>query len=78
MLRQNVFKISATNRFETVVTSLRRKLGLQAHESVICYVNGVFAPGLDEGVGGLWKCFRSGFEGKEQLVVSYSMTPAFG
>lgn len=23
--------------------------------SVFCYVNNVFAPGLDEGVGGLWK-----------------------
>ena len=22
---------------------------------VFCYVNSVFAPGLDEGVGGLWK-----------------------
>lgn len=77
-LKRSVFNIGATNRFETVVTSLRKKLGVAAHESVICYVNNVFAPGLDEGVGGLWKCFRQGFEGKEQLVVSYSMTPAFG
>lgn len=23
--------------------------------SVFCYVNSVFAPGLDEGVGGLWR-----------------------
>lgn len=23
--------------------------------SVFCYVNNVFAPGLDEGVGGLWR-----------------------
>ena len=23
-------------------------------EGVFCYVNSVFAPGLDEGVGGLW------------------------
>jgi len=38
----------------------------------------VFAPGLDEGVGGLWKCFKTGFQGDEQLVVGYSMTPAFG
>ena len=24
-------------------------------QSVFCYVNSVFAPGLDEGVGGLWR-----------------------
>ena len=34
---------------------LRKKLGVKREESVICYINRVFAPGLDEGVGGLWK-----------------------
>jgi ubiquitin-like protein ATG12 len=28
---------------------------LKDHESVFCYVNSVFAPGLDEGVGNLWR-----------------------
>lgn len=62
---------------------------------MFCYVNSVFAPGLDEGVGGLWKvctqrtakgrvvrgvmlmgmqCFKT----KDELVVAYSTTPAFG
>jgi ubiquitin-like protein ATG12 len=76
---------------------------------VFCYVNSVFAPGLDEGVGNLWRvsffffcrcsfsatsysclgwfcfgevflltflmqCFKTG----EELVVSYSVTQAFG
>ena len=27
----------------------------QAEGGVFCYVNSVFAPGLDEGVGGLWR-----------------------
>ena len=54
-LTSRVFKISASNRFESVVLFLRRKLGLQSHEGVVCYVNSVFAPGLDEGVGGLWR-----------------------
>ena len=53
---------------------LRRKLQLKDHESVFCYVNAVFAPGLDEGVANLWRCFRVG----EELVVSYSVTQAFG
>ncbi|MCJ1404816.1 Ubiquitin-like protein [Xylographa trunciseda] len=54
-LTQRVFKISATSRFESVVTFLRKKLGARREESVFCYINSVFAPGLDEGVGGLWK-----------------------
>lgn len=29
--------------------------GLDGGGSVFCYVNNVFAPGLDEGVGGLWR-----------------------
>jgi hypothetical protein len=41
------------------VRFLRRKLALQDHEAVFCYVNSVFAPGLDEGVGNLWRV--SGF-----------------
>jgi Ubiquitin-like autophagy protein Apg12 len=53
-LQQKVFKISASNRFETVVGFLRRKLGVRPEDSVVCYINQVFAPGLDEGVGGLF------------------------
>lgn len=29
--------------------------GGQQKQQVFCYVNSVFAPGLDEGVGGLWR-----------------------
>ncbi|KAI4114772.1 MAG: hypothetical protein LQ338_007956 [Usnochroma carphineum] len=61
-LRQKVFKISSRNRFETVVTFLRNRLFKKGEGAdggggghVFCYVNSVFAPGLDEGVGGLWK-----------------------
>lgn len=40
---------------------------------VFCYVNSVFAPGLDEGVGGLWRVSKefpsagSGLEGGEDV-----------
>ena len=54
-LPQQVFNISASPRFESVVVYLRKKLRIKQSESVVCYVNSVFAPGLDEGVGGLWK-----------------------
>ncbi|KAL8920653.1 MAG: hypothetical protein Q9208_006135 [Pyrenodesmia sp. 3 TL-2023] len=84
-LRQKVFKISSKNRFETVVSFLRNKLFKKGGEGgadagggggghVFCYVNSVFAPGLDEGVGALWRCFKT----DDQLIVAYSTTPAFG
>jgi ubiquitin-like protein ATG12 len=53
-LSRKVFQVSASNRFETVVGFLRRKLGVKPEDSVICYINQVFAPGLDETVGGLF------------------------
>ncbi|KAF9890188.1 Ubiquitin-like protein [Aspergillus nanangensis] len=74
ILKNRVFKISASQKFETVVKFLRKKLDCKETESVFCYVNSVFAPGLDEGVGGLWRCFKT----DDQLIVAYSMTPAFG
>ncbi|PLB55310.1 autophagy-related protein 12 [Aspergillus steynii IBT 23096] len=74
ILKNRVFKISASQKFETVIKFLRKKLNCKPSDSVICYVNSTFAPGLDEGVGGLWRCFKT----DDQLIVSYSMTPAFG
>jgi ubiquitin-like protein ATG12 len=50
-----VYKISASQKFETVVTFLRKRLDCKDTDSVFCYVNSVFAPGLDEGIGGLWR-----------------------
>ncbi|KAI3060950.1 hypothetical protein CBS147353_10167 [Aspergillus niger] len=64
ILKNRVFKISASQKFETVVKFLRKKLDCKESDSVFCYVNSVFAPGLDEGVGGLWRCFKT----DEQLI----------
>ncbi|KAL1976274.1 hypothetical protein VTN31DRAFT_2556 [Thermomyces dupontii] len=76
ILRKAVFKISASQKFETVVNFLRKKLDCQETDSVFCYINNVFAPSLDESVGGLWRCFKN--ETDDQLWVQYSMTPFFG
>lgn len=58
ILQSKVFKVSASQKFETIVRFLRKKLGCKDTDSVFCYVNSVFAPGLDEGIGGLWRvCF---------------------
>lgn len=88
-LRQRVFKISAANRFESVVAFLSRKLkaasssdrdaggaGGGRGEGVFCYVNSVFAPGLDEGVGGLWRVSLGGF--LFFLVLFFSSFGGFG
>lgn len=61
ILKNRVFKISASQKFETVVKFLRKKLDCKDTDSVFCYVNSVFAPGLDEGVGGLWRVSTSDF-----------------
>ncbi|KAM5348700.1 hypothetical protein ACJ41O_008524 [Fusarium nematophilum] len=74
-LAQDVCKISATRRFEEVVRYLRRKLRCKDTDSVFLYINSAFAPSLDEVVGNLHQCFK---DARDQLVVAYSLTPAFG
>jgi ubiquitin-like protein ATG12 len=74
-LAQDVCKISATRRFEEVVRYLRKKLRCKETDSVFLYVNSAFAPSLDEVVGNLHQCFKNSHG---QLVVAYSLTPAFG
>lgn len=54
-LKQPRFKCFSNQRFEYIVRFLRKKLSLKDHESVFCYVNSVFSPSLDEGVGNLWR-----------------------
>ncbi|OAL26942.1 hypothetical protein AYO22_03886 [Fonsecaea multimorphosa] len=55
ILKQRVFKISASSKFSVVLNFLRRKVGAKEGDGLFCYVNSVFAPGLDEGVGNLYR-----------------------
>jgi ubiquitin-like protein ATG12 len=55
ILKQKVFKISASSRFSVVLKFLRKKVGVRDGDGLFCYVNSVFAPGLDEGVGNLFR-----------------------
>ena len=52
-LRQQVCRISSGQRFEVVVSYLRRVLRVGERDSVFLYVNSSFAPALDEVVGNL-------------------------
>ncbi|RKP08598.1 ubiquitin-like protein Atg12, partial [Thamnocephalis sphaerospora] len=74
IMRQNLFRISASHRFQAVILFLRRELHLKPHESLFLYVNSAFAPAPDEVVAGLHRCFS--VDG--QLIINYCTTPAWG
>lgn len=59
ILKQKVFKISASSRFSVVLNFLRKKVGVREGDGLFLYVNSVFAPGLDEGVGNLFRVCSS-------------------
>jgi ubiquitin-like protein ATG12 len=52
-LKRKLCQISSTQRFEVVVSYLRRTLKVGDMDSVFLYVNSSFAPALDEIVGNL-------------------------
>ncbi|KAI1387643.1 ubiquitin-like autophagy protein Apg12 [Hypoxylon trugodes] len=74
-LKREVRQISATQKFEAVVSHLRKALRLNSTDGLFLYVNSSFAPALDEIVGNLHRCFK---DSNDQLIVVYSITPAFG
>ncbi|KAI9803574.1 MAG: hypothetical protein M1825_001917 [Sarcosagium campestre] len=82
-LARLVFKVGSDKNFGALMAFVAKKLGKDGgsadvntggRRAVWGYVNSVFAPGWDEGIGGLWACFKV----DDQLVVGYSVTPAFG
>ncbi|KAH8928858.1 APG12-domain-containing protein [Atractiella rhizophila] len=74
VMKQNFFKISASNRFQTVMTFLRRELNWKSSDPLFMYINSSFSPAPDDTVNNLFKCFAT--EG--HLIVNYSTTPAWG
>ncbi|XDG06142.1 hypothetical protein ABKA04_005757 [Annulohypoxylon sp. FPYF3050] len=74
-LEGEVRRIRATQKFEAVVSYLRKTLRLNQTEGLFLYINSAFAPALDEIVGNLHRCFK---DSNNQLIVVYSITPAFG
>ncbi|KAI8826807.1 putative autophagy-related protein 12 [Fimicolochytrium jonesii] len=74
ILKQAFFKISASQKFQTVINFLKKELNYKPQDVLFLYVNSSFAPAPDEIVGNLYKCF--GAEGN--LIVNYSTTAAWG
>ncbi|KAG9246934.1 ubiquitin-like autophagy protein Apg12-domain-containing protein [Calycina marina] len=58
-LRQPICKISSAQRFEQVVSYLRRTLRVGPEESMFLYIGSSFAPALDEVVGNLHRVSRA-------------------
>ncbi|KAI9634231.1 ubiquitin-like autophagy protein Apg12-domain-containing protein [Dioszegia hungarica] len=73
IMKNNVFKVTAGNKYATVVTFLRGQLGSKEGDPLFTYVNAAFTPAPDDIVGNLYKCF--GTEG--HLIINYSNTQAW-
>ncbi|GFZ48488.1 Ubiquitin-like protein ATG12 [Saitozyma sp. JCM 24511] len=67
VMKNNVFKVTAGNKFQAVIVFLRSQLGIKASDPLFTYINAAFAPAPDDTVGNLYKCF--GTEG--HLIVNY-------
>ncbi|GAA5847765.1 hypothetical protein JCM9279_005024 [Rhodotorula babjevae] len=74
IMKQNFYKITASNQFRTVIAFLRKELGWKPADSLFLYINSSFSPAPDDTVANLFKCF--GTEG--HLIVNYSSTQAWG
>ncbi|KAF9927555.1 hypothetical protein BGZ65_006723 [Modicella reniformis] len=70
ILRQTMYKITATNKFMAVIQFLRKELNYRQSDPLFLYVNSVFSPAPDEIVNNLFKCFST--DGK--LTVNYCTT----
>ncbi|PSS08915.1 hypothetical protein PHLCEN_2v3405 [Hermanssonia centrifuga] len=55
IMRQNLYKITASNRFQAVIQFLRKELGWKAGDPLFTYINLAFAPAPDDTVSNLFK-----------------------
>ncbi|KWU47527.1 APG12-domain-containing protein [Rhodotorula sp. JG-1b] len=74
IMKQNFYKITASNQFRTVTAFLRKELGWKPSDPLFVYINSAFAPALDDTVANLYKSFGT----ENHLLVNYSSTQAWG
>ncbi|OSX62144.1 hypothetical protein POSPLADRAFT_1142343 [Postia placenta MAD-698-R-SB12] len=74
IMKQNFYKISASNRFQAVIQFLRKELGWKAGDPLFTYINLAFSPAPDDTVANLFKSFST----DGHLIVNYSTTAAWG
>ena len=73
-LQKAKFRVGAAEPFATVIAFLRKQLGLGTGDSLFCYLHASFAPTPAQLVGDL----AAGFASDGELVVHYSLQPAYG
>ncbi|KZT19407.1 APG12-domain-containing protein [Neolentinus lepideus HHB14362 ss-1] len=74
IMRQNFYKITASNRFQAVIQFLRKELGWKTGDPLYTYINMAFSPAPDDTVSNLFKSFST----DGHLIVNYSTTAAWG
>eukprot|EP01137_Pigoraptor_chileana_P009811 Opistho-2@58621 len=74
VMKQNKFKITASEKFQTVIDFLKKQLKFKPADSLFLYINQAFSPAPDEIVRNLYQCFE--VDGK--LDIHYCTTPAWG
>ncbi|KAJ7621116.1 putative ubiquitin-like modifier [Roridomyces roridus] len=74
IMKQNFYKITASNRFQAVIQFLRKELGWKASDPLFTYINLAFSPAPDDTVSNLFKSFCT----DGHLIVNYSTTAAWG
>eukprot|EP01136_Pigoraptor_vietnamica_P017765 Opistho-1_new@63381 len=74
VMKQNKFKITASEKFQTVIDFLKKQLKFKPADSLFLYINQAFSPAPDEIVRNLYQCFE--VDGK--LDINYCTTPAWG
>ncbi|KAK9766424.1 Ubiquitin-like protein, variant 2 [Basidiobolus ranarum] len=55
ILRQTLYKITASHKFQTVIMFLRKELKYKGTEPLFMYINSAFSPAPDELVSNLYK-----------------------
>ncbi|KAF4566172.1 Ubiquitin-like protein [Pleurotus pulmonarius] len=74
IMKQNFYKITASNRFQAVIQFLRKELGWKTGDPLFTYINLAFSPAPDDTVSNLFKSFAT----DGHLIVNYSTTAAWG
>ncbi|KAG8935003.1 Ubiquitin-like protein [Tulasnella sp. 419] len=74
IMKQNFYRITASNRFQAVIQFLRKELGWKSSDPLFTYINLAFSPAPDDTVANLFKSFQT----DGHLIVNYSTTAAWG
>ncbi|KAG9025665.1 Ubiquitin-like protein [Tulasnella sp. JGI-2019a] len=57
IMKQNFYKITASNRFQAVIQFLRKELGWKSTDPLFTYINLAFSPAPDDTVANLYKLY---------------------